>query len=295
MDTGIRSGFQKQREVCRMRPNRVVSFIKTPIFLAKEYLHRRPDPGYRTDFVQGDEKHLAQARAEELRREGIVLFPRYFDSSQVETLRRAFERAIEGLPPGVNPDSLYNDSIMQLDPAFLDAALDEFLLEIVGGYYQNRFGLGRADAMRLFPSPAERKGSFQWHHDARGRQVHLMVLLSDVTENGQRMTYLRQSHGRYYSHHRGIAHTRFDKDLEAEDLTDKVVSVTGPAGTVALFDANGLHSGNRNEVERRDTLTFCYVSWRHFKKIRGRRSDLADLSPQQRAVMTFNPHLETLD
>ena len=272
-----------------MKPNRIVSFVKTPVFLAKEYLHRRPDPSYRAEFVQGDDKRRAQADADTLRREGIVILPRYFDSGQLATFRSAFERAIEGRP-GSNPDSLYNEEIMHFDPVFLDAALDEFLLEIVGSYYEKKFGLGRAQAMRLLPSPAGRSGSFQWHHDARGKQVHLMVLISDVTEKGQCMTYLRQSHAGYYSHYRGIAHTRFDQDLKGQDIADRIVSVAGPAGTVALFDANGLHSGNRNEVEPRDTLTFCYVSWRHFRKIQGRRADVAELSPARRDVLTYNPH-----
>lgn len=273
----------------RMGPNRVVSIVKTPVFLAKEYLHRRPDSRYQARFVSGDQRLTARAHADELRREGIILLPQYFGGEQLARFQAAFEAAVAGRP-GTNQDSFYNDSVMQLDPAFLDAALDPFLLQIVGDYYQKQFGLGRADAMRLLPSAAGRTGSFQWHHDARGRQVHLMVLMSDVSREGQAMTYLRRSHSRYYSHYRGIAKTRFDKDLEGQDIADRIVWVAGTAGTVALFDANGLHSGNRNDVEGRDTLTFCYVSWRHFRKIQARKEHVNALSDARREVLTYNPH-----
>ncbi len=73
------------------------------------------------------------------------------------------------------------------------------------------------------------------------------------------------------------------------------MEVVGPPGTVAMFDSNGLHSGNRNDVEGRDTLNINYASRRHFKKVRIRRSDLQALSPKKRGVMTFNPNLEQLD
>lgn len=278
----------------RMGPNRVVSLVKTPVFVAKEYLHRRPDSRYEARFVSGDQRLMARAHAEELRREGIILLPQYFGADRLAQFRAAFEAAIDGRR-GTNQDSFYNDSVMHLDPAFLDAALDPFLLQIVGDYYQKRFGLGRADAMRLLPSAAGRTGSFQWHHDARGRQVHLMVLVSDVSREGQAMTYLRQSHKRYYTHYRGIAQTRFDKDLEAQDIADRIVYVAGRAGTVALFDANGLHSGNRNDVEGRDTFTFCYVSWRHFRKIQARRDHVAALPDSRRQVLTYNPHFSFAD
>lgn len=278
----------------RLGPNRIVSFVKTPVFLAKEYLHRRPDSRYEARFVPGEKRPSARAHAETLRREGIVLLPEYFGADQLNRFRAAFEAAIDGRE-GRNQDSFYNDSIMHLNPAFLDAALDEYLLQIIGDYYQKKFGLGRADAMRLLPTQVGRTGSFQWHHDARGRQVHMMVLISDVSQEGQSMTYLRQSHSRYYSHYRGISQTRFDKDLEGKDIAEQIVYVAGRAGTVALFDANGLHSGNRNDVESRDTLTFCYVSWRHFRNIQSKREDFAALPDARQDVLTYNPRFSFSD
>lgn len=280
-----------------MKRNRVVSFLKTPIFVAKEYLHRRPKPGFRCDYCAAEQKVVARQRLAELEREGIVLLPAHFTGARLDHLRQAFEEAVRNHQDKANPDSLINEDILHLSPAFVDAALDEVLLEIIGGYYGKPFAVGRANAMRILPSPETRYGSYQWHHDSRGRQVHVMILLQDMPEYGQKMSYLRQSHLRYYDHWRGLAEgSRFEKEVHGNPgLVPLITHITGPAGTVGIFDANGLHSGNRCQTVTRDTLTYCYVTYRHFKKIRCRRVDLASLPPAKRAVLTYNPFCEQLD
>jgi hypothetical protein len=232
---------------------RAVAAVKTPVHLAKQYWHRRIDPNYRSNFVNGAEKSRAQAMAEDMRRDGIIILPSYFMGSELEAFRSAFERVTAGKTNKYTPDSLLTDDIFTREPVLLEAALDNFLLEIMAGYFHRQFGLSVATATRLMPTPAHRDGSYQWHHDARGKQINLMVLLSNVTSKGQRMSYLRGSHHRYYDYYRGIVDTRFNEDVDLNPETrDKIVEVVGPAGTVALFDSNGLHSGHRNDVEPRD-------------------------------------------
>jgi ectoine hydroxylase-related dioxygenase (phytanoyl-CoA dioxygenase family) len=278
-----------------MKHSRISSFIKTPPYLIKEYLHRRPVRGYRSGFVNGEDRSRAASAIDAMRREGIVILPNYFSADKLREFRSAFTRATEERPNAYTPDSAYNDDIMSVDPVFADAALDPFLLEIVGGYFRRPFGLAIAAATSLRPTPPVRQSSYRWHHDARGRQVNLMIFLSDVTPRGQRMSYLRGSHDRYYGYYRGVAHPMFDDEMLGA-LNDSVMEVVGPAGSVALFDSNGLHSGNRNDVEGRDTLNINYVtSKRHFKKVSYRKSDLSTLTPNRREVVTANPRLQVVD
>jgi len=274
-----------------MKHNRLVSFIKTPLFIAKEYLHRRPDPAFNWSFSRNSQ--TAQ-QVETLKQDGIVFLPGHFKGEALEKLRQAFDKAVEGRPNKHDPDSFINTEFLHEDPVFLAAAMDDTLLDIVGGYYQKKFSVGRASAMRLLPSEPVRYGSYQWHHDARGRQVHLMILLTEVPKDGQRMTYLKGSHHRFYDHYRGLAEgSRFEEDVQQmPDASERIVDVAGPAGTVAIFDANGLHSGNRNRTVTRDTVTYCYVTVRHFKKITCKGSDLSSLPPQKQEVMKFNPYCE---
>lgn len=277
-----------------MSQNRFVSFLKTPLFIAKEYLHRRADADFKYDFVDEPRKSEAAKIAATMRDDGIVLLPGYFQGAQLEALQQAFEKVVDGKVCKHNPACFLSNDYFREAPAFLEAALDSFLLEIVAGYYQKPFSIGRSSAMRLLPHETQRYGSFQWHHDARGRQVHLMLLLNPVTSQGQRMTYLKGSQHTYYDHYRGLAGgSRYEKDISNDPtLIPRITEVIGPAGTVALFDANGLHSGNRSLNEKRDTLTFCYVSKSHFKKLSVRKSDVDAMDPKKQQVIKFNPLCE---
>lgn len=274
------------------------SAIRTPWHVAQEYRHRMPRPDFDWAFGDAGQRARAAACAEELRREGIVFLPAYFQGELLEALRAAFERAIAGRAH--RSDTLQNTNFLIEDAVFSRPALDDLVLDIVGGYYRKPFAIGNMAAMRLLPAPSRRVDE-QWHHDTRGRQVHMMILLHDVLPTGQRMSYLRGSHRRIYTHFRAHAgSSRFEQDMQSGLAADpalaaRIVDITGPAGTAAIFDSNGLHTINRNESGKRDTLNYYYVSWRHYKKFSYRRSHLEGLPAAKRPVITLNPNIDYID
>lgn len=273
-------------------------FLRSAIFVAKEYLHRRRAPSYRFSFASPQRQQDARAYFEVLDRDGIVVLPSYFQGQQLRAMQAALDRAVDGRPAKGVVDAQRHEDALGCDPVILEAALDDFLLEIIARYYGKPFGIGRADATRLMPTPPKRSDSYQWHHDTRGRQIHMMILLSDVSPDGQRMSYLRGTHNIYYDRFRGSGHgSRFETELRGDpSITDKVFELVGPAGTVGLFDSNGLHSGNRNDREKRDCFLFCYVSHRrHFKPVSCPRSLVMGLSPAKRELVQMNPMLTLLD
>lgn len=279
-----------------MKHNRVVSFIKTPVFMLKEAWHRRPDPGFDWHFLAPEQAPRAAGCVQVLKRDGILLLPGYFTGESLSAMRQAFEEVVRNRPSQGNPGAFGNTDFLHSDAVFLHAALDDLLLEIVARYYGRKFAIGRASALRILPIAPDRYGSFMWHHDARGRQIHLMILLTEVPAHGQRMSYLRQSHARYYGHYRGVgAGSRFEREVvESPEAKGRITDVIGPSGTVAIFDSNGLHTGNRNESARRDTLTICYVTKRHFKKLQFRQRDVTALPRTKQQVVTFNPYCELI-
>ncbi|MGH8544120.1 MAG: hypothetical protein ACREX3_10935, partial [Gammaproteobacteria bacterium] len=245
-------------------PQRLKQFrhaLRTPTYVLREFVHRLPDPRFNWHSTTVTEHERAVEHIETLRREGIVLLPGYVGGELVQRLHDAFETVLGDVADDQsNPDAFVNTRFVQADPIFMQPALDDLLLEIIAGYYRKPFTIGRASALRLLPTPSQRYGSFQWHHDTRGRQVHLMVLLTAVSANGQRMRYLRRSHRHYYGHYRGNTGlgSRFEADMVARRIAPELISeVVGPRGTVAIFDSNGLHSGTRNETEPRDALIYC--------------------------------------
>jgi hypothetical protein len=277
---------------------KALAVVKTPSHLAKQYMHRRIDPSYRPDFAKGNNEARLESWADEFKKNGIVIIPSFFQGEKLNQLRTAFERVTAGKVSKHSPDSRWTDDILTNEPAMLDVALDPSLLQIMGLYFHRKFGISTATANRLDPTPAHRDGSYQWHHDARGKQINMMILLSDVSANGQRMSYLRGSHLRYYDYYNGIVdtHTKFNNEVDNDlNLQSRIVEVIGPAGTVALFDSNGLHSGNRNNVERRDSMIINYASRRHFKKVRVSRRAFLALPDNKKEILTINPHLELMD
>lgn len=284
-----------------MKYNPIISAIKTPKVVLREYLHRLPEIGFGWKFpISPEQENDIEAHLAQLSEDGICLLRAYIQDRQLARLQTAFERVLkERGDAAVDPGSAVSFNIMDLDSAFLEIATDPFLLEIIARYYRRSFGLGRADALRIEPMNLGRYGSFQWHHDARGKQVKIQVMLTDVAANGQRMTYLKQSHRQYYSYLRSRGDgSRFEADYRSHpELAARVVDVTGPAGTVGIFDTNGLHSGNRNETARRDTLTFYYPTREshNYRPLRYRRVDFEQLSRTQQQVVTYNPLHKLID
>lgn len=278
-----------------MNDHPLISFVKTPKVVLAEYLHRLPQLNFQWKFCNDTSiEPVIQSNLAKLQTDGITILPSYFHGNRLANLQSAFELALanRGEEAG-NPGSLACFDIMDINPAFLAASMDKVLLEIIARYYRKSFGLGRADALRIEPLTIDRYGSFQWHHDSRGKQLKVQILLTDVPENGQRMTYLKQSHTQYYSYRRSRGDgSRFELDLNTiPELEKRIINVTGPAGTVAIFDTNGLHSGNRNNSARRDVITFYYPTKesRNYAKLSYRKNDVNQLDDAQRLVVTYNP------
>lgn len=287
--------MEAARPVARSAGATVKVAVRSARTYTKQFLVRVPDPTYRLEGLEGDDR-----KAEEIltafREDGIVVLPGYFSNPLLESMQAGFENVFTEDTSSATKQTLLNEGVMHIDRSFLEASLDDTLLKVIAGYYRRRFFLTRADAMRLLPTTPERYGSFQWHHDTRGRQVKIMVLLNDLDERGQCMRYVKGSHGRYYTHDRMYGQgSRFEDDFAANPVSDyETVKVFGPAGTAAIFDTNGLHCGNRNDVGKRDTLTYCYTTGRVVLKVRYRREHVETLAPAKQAIVTANPHHELI-
>lgn len=272
------------------------NFLRTPDFIFKQWLQRRKDSSFHPSYLSNLDS-ISKDRLALLAKYGIVRLDDFFSEEQVELIRKDFELTIEGMGCKYNANALYNTDMFHLSKFYADVALTKEFLAIIGGYFSRPFGLARASASRIFPINSPPYGSFQWHHDARGRQVHLMVLLNDVKKDGQRMQYLMGTHKKYYSRGRGISHgSRFHEDVERDKIKNQgVFDLYGNAGTAFIFDANGLHRGNRNNSEARDVLIFAYATRRHFKKLKYKLSFLDNRDKDMKGVITFNPYSEAID
>lgn len=172
-------------------------------------------------------------------------------------------------------------------PLFADLVLDELVLAAVEAYYARSIYLAAAQANRLEPVPPYEGSSYQWHHDMRRKYVKAMWLLTDVAPDGQRMTYIIGSHK---FKHRGTSYndSRFS-DAEARSY-GPALECAAQAGSVVIFDTNGLHRGNRNLGPQRDTLFGVYSVGRHLHGCRFDLDALPHLTGWQRSVLERSRH-----
>lgn len=111
---------------------------------------------------------------------------------------------------------------------------------------------------RLLPRPPILYRAWDWHNDQKRAEIKAMVLLSDVPPGGQAMEYIKGSHVHWWQIETQ-ADTKYSMQ-EALSLGRGVVTrCTGIAGTVILFDTNGIHRGTRSLHATRDILAFNYV------------------------------------
>ena len=166
-------------------------------------------------------------------------------------------------------------------------AVDPVLTAFVRSYWGKPVVLAQSIGMRLEPAAGlPDYGAFQWHHDAKHKQVKVMVLLTDVPDDGQRMDYLPGTN-RDWRSPKGYAASRFSDQMVRR--YGEPVRCSGPAGTVVIFDTNGLHRGNRNAGPRRDVWVHHYTAGRSLFPLSGLHPEVErDLTADQRRLVRLS-------
>jgi ectoine hydroxylase-related dioxygenase (phytanoyl-CoA dioxygenase family) len=172
-------------------------------------------------------------------------------------------------------DGAKGERFLESSVAFSTLAIDPYITSLASYYWGKPIRLAYAHGYRLEPVSEREYRAFQWHHDLKRKQIKVMVLLTDVPANGQRMDYIPGSHVIWhrFTNHRDVRFTR-DQALQFGEP----IPCHGPAGTVVVFDTNGIHRGNRNPGPRRDQYTFNYTAGKALFTIPG-------IHPQVRSAM----------
>lgn len=133
-----------------------------------------------------------------------------------------------------------------------------------------------------------RAGFAEWHHDARGRKLNAILLLTDVPEDGPATVVLKGSHRLLYSRER-LEHNFFTES-EVAALQGRYrwreCICHAPAGSLVLFDSNALHRGRRSRHPRDAFQVNCMTKRNHLWSHEIPKSVLAALaSSDQRALL----------
>ena len=155
---------------------------------------------------------------------------------------------------------------LMFSPAYARFLLLPDLIEVAKGYLGEDWQYQAMIATRTEPSAPIRDGFANWHHDARGRKLNVILLLTDVPEDGPATIVLRGSHRLLYSRARQ-ARNFFSDD---EQLAIQRQHGIGPervcharAGSLVFFDSNALHLGRRSRHRRDAFQVNCMTDREH--------------------------------
>jgi hypothetical protein len=255
----------------------------------EEFIYRLPNPiSKKQNFISSNDVEINLAK--ELKRNGIIAIKDFYQGDKLKEIKKAFENEINRINEishdaieikkktpvthyklfdyynEISNDkkdkSIHNLNPLNVDKVFFDVILDDRIRSIISSYLGKKISLQQAALGRIYPRENENYSSYQWHRDTHGRRVNVMILLTDVLNNEQRMSFLKKSHKKFLTKDECANKSRIT-DAQADSMNLEIFECSGTAGTIFLFDANGVHRGNRNLSCIRDVILFSYGSGRY--------------------------------
>jgi hypothetical protein len=247
-------------------------------------IHQRPSSRYRKALVDQASRPDFPDLAEQLCRDGALILPSYFSGDDLKGMQDDFARWTQNLVLPEDAKLDLTSSYLPDSAALSKSVFDPFLMSLVRYYWGKPVYFAETSGTRLEPLEIADYSAWQWHHDAKRMQVKVMIVLTDVPDDGQRMFYLAGTHRLWH----GVI-TSYEETRVPNEVADKYgapIECYGPAGSVVIFDTNGIHRGNRTLGSRRDTWTHNYTAGRGLSPLPGLHPEvIPDMTLEER-IMT---------
>ena len=235
-----------------------------------------------------DQRQLVQ----QMRRDGIVKLQGFIDPETLADMQAGIERIVATVDERRKKDPDYDANVSKkvpgelyphsvdsteswydhelgfyssLDPFKYSTGLARFatsdkMVSLVNSYYRKQAYIARVMSYRNFPMKRQRgRLAYVWHHDNWGRKLNATVILSEIGENDQYVSYKKSSHRLYHGNRFVRSGPNYsDEEIERDFPEYETLRCTGKPGDVYLFDANGLHTANSSEGRIRDIYLLMY-------------------------------------
>ncbi|MFF9915545.1 phytanoyl-CoA dioxygenase family protein [Streptomyces sp. NPDC013457] len=198
---------------------------------------------------------------------GIVAVGGLVDDVMLLGLRERFEAEI-GKKGGTTPlqqlsfNLAVDECARHTVEMIRDLACLPALTEILDRYFDAPSRFVSARGYRQGPCKPLRYRAWDYHQDMKTQgpfeEVKVMVLLTDVTPDGQALRYACGSQKVEWNFETQ-RETKFTLDEALRCGNGDLFIGYGASGTCVLFDTNGIHSGHRNLSETRDVLTLNFA------------------------------------
>lgn len=287
-----------------------MSLIKTLKAQVQTYLEEeilfRPRPGSKElpVAVSSGSAAIPSQLLEDLKRDGMLVFPGYLRPTILERILTATTEAYLSRRSDISvtesAESAYRyiDNPLRLSPDIFSLAFDPFLVGLIEAYFQCDIFLAEADMRRVLPISMEEFARLSvkntqgyspchWHYDMRGRQVKIMVYLTDVGEGDQNFSFCPTTH----RHNADIPRSRTNYPMSRfpegwpETHGYSVVECYGKAGTLMMFDTNGVHRLRRTTQSQRDSFTFYYTPGQALRSLDYDHEQAALIAPGLRRLL----------
>jgi len=238
------------------------ALLGVPVFLAERALWEVAHPASRAPPGRAD--LLAR-----LRRDGVVVVPGHLPRARCEALRAEVDRVLADEAPRVHRRGDARVYGAERASAAIRALHDDApLLALARAYRGASVVNGLTLAAALAHTPGRRSSSGPgWHRDHWFRQMKAFLYLTDVTAAQGPLQVVAGSHRarvrardmrRYGQRFKQYAFDDAEVDRLLAAEPERLVTATGPAGTLVLADTSAIHRGRPIEAGARYALTHYY-------------------------------------
>lgn len=230
------------------------------LFFTSPYFGKKPS--IRTS------KNLIESDLEQLKNLGYCRINNLLTDSELDEIKTTIGNLVkkkEGLSWKDSMKYFTFNRPLSVHPALTKITKNPYLLDLVEGYFNRKAYLADADMRRVFPVDIKKiidnhkYSSSNWHRDIRGRQLKLMIYLSDVEIGDSNFSFIPKSHIGFYIRKKNFYDSRFyDEELNTSNF--EKMNWYGKAGEAYLFDTNLIHKLCRNKKARiRDSFTLYFT------------------------------------
>jgi hypothetical protein len=244
----------------------------------------------------------ADRLASKLDQNGIVVLPSLLSPGQLRGMQAAFETRLRRLRwnqfEGYQRTELYRhmvEDVLLLDQGFVDLAVNPLVKQILTNYLGTSYELTEAKGWKSLPTTRDFHGwhADSWYDQTRAPEIHreikLAMYLTDVRSGA--FHFIKGSHRQQHPHH-------LKKDEVAKLPLDQLVELTGPAGTVFLFDTSAIHRQGIPMLEPRQAVFYAYhdprvplqeedVSYYRYHPLLLNAAFLGNLSDENQRILGF--------
>ena len=198
----------------------------------------------------------------ELQTNGIVRLPNLLPADRLHEMQKAFAVKLRRMRwnnvDGYYKSEIYRhmvEDVLLLDQGFVDLALHPVIKEILNIYLGTNYELTEAKGWKSLPTTRDFHG---WHSDAWYDQTSASEIYREV-KLGFYLTDVRTGAFHYIKGSHRQQHPRILQKQEVSELpAERLVELTGAAGTAFLFDSSGIHRQSMPILEPRQAIFLVY-------------------------------------